>query len=74
MGYLVLLSILAAFTIWGCWISVSEGCYDSIKAPLEAGSYFEVRMIQIFFPSSERLPLYFCQDNRTFASNTIINI
>lgn len=42
MGYLALLSILAAFTIWGCWISVSEGCYDSLKAPLEAGSYFEV--------------------------------
>ena len=42
MGYLVLLSILAALTIWGCWIAVTEGCYESIKGPLEAGSYFEV--------------------------------
>ena len=42
MAYLALLSILAALTLWGCWIAVTEGCYESIKGPLEAGSYFEV--------------------------------
>ena len=42
MGYLALLSILAAFTMWGCWVSFAEGCYSVVQAPLEAGSYFEV--------------------------------
>ena len=41
MGYLALLSILAAFTMWGCWVAIAEGCY-SVQGPLEAGSYFEV--------------------------------
>ena len=42
MGYLALLSILAAFTMWGCWVAIAEGCYSSVQGPLEAGSYFEV--------------------------------
>ena len=42
MGYLTLLSILAAYTMWGCWVAVAEGCHSVIKGPLENGSYFEV--------------------------------
>jgi palmitoyltransferase len=42
MGYLSLLSILAAFTVWGCWVAVSEACHSAIEGPLEKGSYFEV--------------------------------
>ena len=41
MGYLVLLSILAAQTMWGCYVAIAEGCSSSFKGPLENGSYFE---------------------------------
>lgn len=42
MGYLTLLSILAAMTIYGCYVTLAEGCSESLKTPLENGSYFEV--------------------------------